>query len=199
MGRLILVRHGQTDLNKEKVYYGRLDIPINETGKKQAEKTREILETLKIDYDRIYASTMRRAIETAGILNYKNLLIEQSSLIREMNFGIFEGFTYKELVERFPDKVKKSAEDWKNYSYETGENPVMLQKRAVEFAESLDKSKDNLVVTHWGIICSLLSYYISKDLDGYWKYDIKNGGIAIINFHKGFPVLEGFNIGGLGE
>lgn len=196
MGKLILIRHGQTDMNKEGIYYGRLDVPINEVGKKQAEETRKRLVEYQIDYDKIYASTMLRACQTADIVNYKNLPVENSSLIREMDFGIFEGMTYEELKEKYPKELQQSAEDWKNYSYETGENPYMLQKRAVEFLNQIDKSVNTMVVTHWGIICSLMSWLFSKELDGYWKFKVKNGGIAVIEFDGDFPVLLGFNIGG---
>ena len=77
MGKLILIRHGQTDMNKDQLYYGRLDVPINETGKEQAENTRKNLVELEIDYDKIYSSPMKRAYETAEIVNYKNLEIEK--------------------------------------------------------------------------------------------------------------------------
>lgn len=196
MGKLILIRHGQTDMNKDGIYYGRLDVPINNIGRKQAEKACKILKKFNLDYDRIYSSIMKRASETAEIVNYKNLEIEKSSLIRELDFGIFEGFTYDEIIKKFPEEMKKCEEDWKNYSYVNGENPITLQKRAVKFAESLDKSKNNLVVTHWGIICSLLSWYITGGLDGYWKFKIKNGGIVVIDFDGDFPILSEFNLGG---
>lgn len=196
MGKLILVRHGQTDMNKDKIYYGKLDVPINKTGKKQAEKARENLVNLKIDYDKIYSSNQKRAYETAQIVNYKNLEIEVNEKIQEMNFGIFEGLCYEEIIKKYPEEMEKLKKDWKTYSYITGENPFMLQKRAVEFLNSIDKSKDNLVVTHWGIICSLLSWLFSNELDGYWKFQIENGGIAVINFvDNNYPVLCGFNIG----
>ena len=55
MGKLILIRHGQTDMNKDGIYYGRMDVPINDTGRKQAEKTREILKEFNLDYDKIYS------------------------------------------------------------------------------------------------------------------------------------------------
>lgn len=196
MGKLILIRHGQTEMNKEGMYYGRLDVPINENGVKQAEEACKRLIEYGIDYDKIYSSTMIRAKQTAEIVNYKNLEIEQSPLIVEMDFGIFEGLTYSELKEKYPEELKKSAEDWKNYSYVTGENPYMLQERAVKFLDTLDKNVNNLVVTHWGIICSLMSWLFSNKLEGYWKFEVKNGGIIVIDFDDDFPILLGFNIGG---
>ena len=195
MGKFILIRHGQTDMNKDQLYYGRLDVPINETGKEQAENTRKNLIELEIDYDKIYSSPMKRAYETAEIVNYKNLEIEKDDELREMDFGIFEGLSYKEIIKKYPEEMEKLKKDWKTYSYVTGENPFMLQKRALKFLEKIDKNKNNMVVTHWGIICTLLSFLFSSELEGYWKYQVKNGGIVIIEFADGYPILCGFNVG----
>lgn len=195
MGKIILIRHGQTDMNKDQLYYGRLDVPINETGKEQAENTRKNLVELEIDYDKIYSSPMKRAYETAEIVNYKNLEIEKDDELREMDFGIFEGLSYKEIIKKYPEEMEKLKKDWKTYSYVTGENPFMLQKRALKFLEKIDKNKNNMVVTHWGIICTLLSFLFSSELEGYWKYQVKNGGIVIIEFADGYPILCGFNVG----
>lgn len=195
MGKLILIRHGQTDMNKDQLYYGRLDVPINETGKEQAENTRKNLVELEIDYDKIYSSPMKRAYETAEIVNYKNLEIEKDDELREMDFGIFEGLSYKEIIKKYPEEMEKLKKDWKTYSYVTGENPFMLQKRVLKFLEKIDKNKNNMVVTHWGIICTLLSFLFSSELEGYWKYQVKNGGIVIIEFADGYPILCGFNVG----
>lgn len=196
MGKLILVRHGQTDMNKDQLYYGKIDVPINEVGKEQARKACENLINLKIDYDKIYSSNQIRAYETATIVNYKNIEIEKNEKIQEMNFGVFEGLNYKDVMEKFPEEMELLKKDWKTYSYITGESPFQLQKRVVEFLDSIDKSKNNLVVTHWGVICSLLSWLFSNELDGYWKFQVENGGIVVINFvDNDYPVLCGFNIG----
>ena len=141
MGKLILIRHGQTDMNKDGIYYGRMDVPINDTGRKQAEKTREILKEFNLDYDKIYSSTMKRAKATAQIVNYKNLEIEESSLIREMDFGIFEGLTYDEIVKKYPEEMKKCEADWRTYSYVNGENPIMLQKELLNLQKVWIKLK----------------------------------------------------------
>lgn len=195
MGKLILIRHGQTDMNKDGIYYGKLDVPINEIGKEQAQKARENLIDLKIDYDKIYSSPQIRAYKTAEIVNYKNLEIKTDEELREMDFGIFEGLSYEEILKKYPEEVEKLKMDWKTYSYVTGENPFILQKRALKFLEKIDKNKNNMVVTHWGIICTLLSWLFSNELDGYWKYQVKNGGIVIIDFVDEYPVLCGFNVG----
>lgn len=195
MGKIILVRHGETNMNKNNLYHGVLDPQLNNVGVKQAEKVYNIVKN--ICYDRIFSSPLKRAYKTAEILNYKNLKIEISNKIKELNFGIFEGLSYQEISDKYPNELKIATENWKTYNFNTGESPYELQKRSVQFINSLDKSLNYLIVTHWGVICTVLSYYFSHDLDAYWKFKINNCGIIIIDFDENnFPILAGFNIGG---
>ncbi|MDP0488754.1 MAG: histidine phosphatase family protein [Fusobacterium sp. JB021] len=195
MSKIILIRHGETDMNKDNLYHGILDPELNNTGIKQAEKAYDIVKNL--DYDKIFSSNLKRAYETAEILNYKNLNIEISDKIRELNFGIFEGLSYNQISKKYPKELEIATKNWKTYDFKTGESPLVLQKRAVEFINSLDKNLNYLIVTHWGIICTVLSYYFSGNLDAYWKFKVNNCGIIIIEFDENnFPILAGFNIGG---
>lgn len=195
MGKVILVRHGESELNIEGVYYGILNPELTAKGKTQAKNTREILKS--IDYKKIYASDLKRAIDTAKIVNYKELDILIDKNLRELNFGIFEGYTYNELLEKYPEELKKSENDWQNYNYITGESVLELQKRAVSFIEEkVNLEEDTLLITHWGVINTILSYYFSKELEAYWKFSVKNGGVVIIEFSDGYPILKGLNIGG---
>ena len=65
----------------------------------------------------------------------------------------------------------------------------MLQKRVIEYIFSLDLEKNHLIVSHWGVICSFLSYVMSKNLESYWKFKIINGGLVILEVKDNFPVL----------
>lgn len=195
MGKIILVRHGETELNTAGIFFGVMDPELTEKGIEQAKRAKKILEDL--EYHKIYTSDLKRAKETAEIINYKNIDMILTEDLREINFGIFEGYKYEELLEKYPIEVKKSQEDWKNYNYETGESVLQLQKRAINFIEKeLDLYKNTVLVTHWGVINTILSYYFSDGLDAYWKFSVKNGGIVIIEFSDGYPILKGFNIGG---
>lgn len=195
MGKIILIRHGESKLNVEGVYYGILNPELTEKGKEQAKKTREILKN--ISYEKIHTSDLKRAIETAEIVNYKELEISIDEELRELNFGIFEGRSYEELLEKYPEELKKSQKNWENYNYITGESVLELQKRAINFIEKkIDLEKDTVLVTHWGVINTILSHYFSNGLESYWKFSVKNGGVVIIEFSEGYPILKGLNIGG---
>ncbi|MBC2855842.1 MAG: histidine phosphatase family protein [Cetobacterium sp.] len=195
MGKLILVRHGETELNAKGVYFGILDPPLNKVGVSQAEKSR--IRLSELSYDKIWTSDLKRASETANIINHKEYEIEHSSKLRELNFGIFEGYKYEELKVKYPNELKRCEEEWETYNYENGESVNDLQNRAVNFIEeNIDFEKTTVVVTHWGIINVILSYYFSKGLESYWKFSVENGGIVVIEFLNGFPILKGLNVGG---
>ncbi|ADO82301.1 alpha-ribazole phosphatase [Ilyobacter polytropus] len=195
MGKVILVRHGESEMNRDGLFFGWLDPKLTEKGIKQAHNAKSVIQSF--EYDEIYSSDLSRARETADIVNYQGLPVKLSQELREINFGIFEGLTYKEIKEKYPDEVKLWREKWQEYDYENGENVTQLQRRAVEFLKSLDKEKkDIVVVTHWGVINCILSYYITGGLEGYWKFALDTGGVSILEFREGFPVLHGLNIGG---
>ena len=187
MGKLILVRHGQTEMNAQSLYFGKLNPPLNDLGISQAYQAREKL--LNIDYDNIYSSPLERAKQTAEICNYldKNIIFDSS--LEEINFGIFEGLTFKEISEKYPLEVKQMEKDWKGFNYITGESPKEMFQRAVSFLETLDYTKNNLIVAHWGIINCIISYFISGNLDSYWKFKIQNASIVIFEGNFEFSYL----------
>jgi len=195
MGRLILVRHGESQLNRDGIFYGQLDPELTEKGVRQAEEAKEVLRDFH--YDEIYVSDLVRARDTARILNHRELEVVETERLRELNFGIFEGLKYDEILERYPQEEALWREQWQDYDYENGESVRELQERAVEFVEEkIEEDKDILVVAHWGVINCVLSHYLTGGLEGYWKFATDNCGIAVINFRDKFPVLEGLNIGG---
>ena len=187
MGKLILVRHGQTEMNAQSLYFGKLNPPLNDLGICQAYQVKEKL--LNIDYDMIYSSPLERAKQTAEICNYLDKEIIFDSNLEEINFGIFESLTFKQISEKYPNEVKKMEEDWKSFNYVTGESPKEMFQRAISFLKTLDYTKTNLIVTHWGIINCIISYFISGSLDSYWKFKIQNASIVIFEGNFEFSYL----------
>lgn len=194
MGKLVLVRHGESELNKENIFFGHLDPKLTEKGQGQALRTKEILSS--IEYKEIYSSPLKRAAETAEIINIKNYDLNLVEELKELNFGVLEGLTYEEILEKHPEDAVEWKENWQTYDYKTGESVQQLQERCVSFVESLDLSGGNIVaVCHWGVINCILSYYFSGGLNGYWKFAPNYAGIIVIEFTDGYPILKGINIG----
>ena len=103
---IYLVRHGETDWNLNHRFQGRSDVPLNETGRKQANALALMLKNDPINA--IYASPLIRALETARLIKTFHPqipIIEQEGII-EMDLGEFEGMEGKTWFEKYPDFIK---------------------------------------------------------------------------------------------
>ena len=94
--KIILVRHGKTQSNREHRYLGRTDEPLCEQGME------ELTQKMRRGFypqtpDRVVCSPMRRCIQTAAWICPKGYPYRIEDDLRETNFGIFEGKTYEEL------------------------------------------------------------------------------------------------------
>ncbi|MGX7112069.1 histidine phosphatase family protein [Gemella cuniculi] len=96
--KIYLVRHGETDYNKNFLVQGHTNIPLNETGIKQAKEAAKKLQGVKLDA--AFSSTMDRAYDTCRYMldgsNNSELLIEKDERVIEKHYGKFEGATYEE-------------------------------------------------------------------------------------------------------
>lgn len=104
---LLLARHGQTDLNIDERWQGRIDAPLNTTGLAQAQ---QLALDLPADIDAIVCSPMQRARQTAEPSAQKlGLPLAFDPDFRERDFGVFEGLTEAEAAQRFPELAARNA------------------------------------------------------------------------------------------
>src|SRR5699024_2329666 len=88
--QLYLIRHGQTDWNLRAALQGRTDIPLNETGRRQAQEARQRLEGVR--FDAVYSSPLSRAMETAALVSgWPMEKIRTDQRLIEIAFGPYEG------------------------------------------------------------------------------------------------------------
>ncbi|MCP4137223.1 MAG: alpha-ribazole phosphatase [bacterium] len=189
---ILLIRHGQTDYNKNERFLGMTDISLNETGREQAARVGERLKDEKIDL--VYCSDLKRCVETAEIIGF-NKDIEYTSNLREMNFGKWEGLNWKELRDDFGDEFKSWRKDWVNYPVPGGESFKDMSARVIAEFEEI-KKHENLkiaVVTHGGCIRTLLGEYLMDSAENSWKFYLENGTISRLCFNKGFSYLKSLN------
>ena len=146
MATLILARHGETDWNRDGIWQGHGDPPLNDLGRRQAAELAERL--AEVEIDTLYSSDLRRAFETAEIIaRAKGLSITADPELREMDVGSWSGFTTEEIQERFPEAA-----------YHDGEAREAFHTRAVGALDRIAKAHDGqrvLVVTHGGVVRAL--------------------------------------------
>ena len=196
---IIFIRHGETDLNKAKVYFGNLDPDLNEKGIEQLRNTKILFEKKEEKPDIVFSSDLKRCSQSMEILEIDEG-IEKIFLkeFREINFGIFEGKTYEEIKNEYPEETEKMINDWRNFKADKGESlkDVMIRtvKKMDEIIEKY-KNKKILIVTHAGVIQALISYYLFGNLDGYWKFKINNGSMTKLHIMQdGYTYFEYINL-----
>lgn len=146
-----VLRHGETNYNKFGKFHGITDIELNEIGEQQAQNA---IEKLDNKYDVIITSPLKRAHQTANIVNEKlGLEIIENELLKERNFGNLEGLTWEEFIDKYPEESSKNNIDFQP-ELEKGETIEAVEKRVEEFIDWLRNSgyKNPLIVTHAGII-----------------------------------------------
>ena len=195
---IIFVRHGQTDFNKQRLYFGHLDPKLNETGIRQLKNTKKLLHKLEKNISKVYSSDLKRCVESMKLLEIdeevEKILTED---LREMNFGVLEGKTFEEAKEEFPGFVENLKNNWKKLRFDGSESVEDLYFRVSDKLSKIaeeNKGEKILVVAHAGVIQSLLSYYLFDSLDGYWKFKIDNGSISKLHITSdGFVYFEYVN------
>lgn len=195
---IIFVRHGQTDFNKQRLYFGHLDPKLNETGISQLKNTKKLLHKLEKNISKVYSSDLKRCVESMKLLEIdaevEKILTED---LREMNFGVLEGKTFEEAKEEFPGFVENLKNNWKKLRFDGSESVEDLYFRVSDKLSKIaeeNKGEKILVVAHAGVIQSLLSYYLFDSLDGYWKFKIDNGSISKLHITSdGFAYFEYVN------
>ena len=182
MTEILLIRHGETDYNKKKLYYGHLNPSLNETGIKQLENTKRKLEKMVKEIDVIFSSDLKRCRESLKLLEIaENIQRNFSENLRELNFGNIEGKTYDEIKKNFPHYVDEMKNNWRYFQTEGGESLSDLERRVTKEVEKIKKIYQNkkiLIVAHAGVIQTLISHYLFGNLDGYWKFQLDNGSIT---------------------
>lgn len=195
---IIFVRHGETDMNKEGLYFGHLDPSLNGTGIVQLTKCGNILKEIERKINRVFCSPLKRCRESLELLEInEDIKIDYVDDFKEINFGVLEGKTYYEITKEFPEFVDEMNKNWRIFKAKNGESLEEVQKRAVKKTEEIFEKYKNqkiLVVAHSGVIKSILSYYLYENLDGFWKLKVDNGSISkIVRLDDGFTLVDYIN------
>lgn len=186
---IYLVRHGETEQNKRKNFYGKLDVGLNKKGEEQSYKVGEFLKN--VDFNKIYISDRKRTRETAERILERNKFYEKEKniiykdkRINEIDFGIFEGKSYEEIGFLYPKEQERWERDWKNFAPPKGESAVGFYNRVENFMKHIQKEEDGdyLIVSHGGVIRMIYSYILQNNMDFYWNFASRNGDITLIKY-----------------
>ena len=196
MTEIIIIRHGETEWNQTGRFQGHSDVPLSETGRAQAEA---LGRNLAIDHvDAIYASDLTRAIETAAPLAARfSLTVTPDPLLRELNFGAWEGRSFSDVNAENPNAMKQFYNDPECADIPDSEPFPDFQKRVAgrirEIAE-LHRGKRIVIVSHGASIRILLADILAMPIRSIWHISQLNTAVNKIRFEDdGFAIVTLMN------
>ena len=168
---LYIVRHGETEWNKEGRMQGRLNSDLTLKGKKYAALLGERLKDT--EFAHIISSPSGRALETVQLIKgNRDIPILTDERIMEMNLGSWQGMKHEDLKKQYPSEYEQFLNKPDDHQIEGAETLTEMSNRAGEFLTELMQSRENgnlLVVTHGRFISALYAVCKGVELKDIWS------------------------------
>jgi len=187
---IYLIRHGETVANREGIFRGRLDFPLNENGLIQAEALAEELK--RVEFAAIFSSPLTRAVQTAeAIARRHNLTPIIDDGFQNINLGIWQGKDKGEVKRDFPELWRLWDEEPENLLVPGGERLADVRRRA---KRSLDrivedyKGKKIAVVSHRSVLKCLLAEILNMKENYFWKFHFDTASYSILEHSRDYTI-----------
>lgn len=179
MLELLLIRHGETDWNRELRFQGQVDVPLNATGHEQARRLGVRLASEPVH--RLYSSDLTRTLQTAGPAAERLQLPSVGHVaLREQAFGLIDGMSVPDIQQQHPGIWERWLAFDPDYAPPGGESQRQFQARVLGAVAGLAQrhaGETLVVVTHGGVLDILYRMANGQPLGGPRQCDIPNAGI----------------------
>jgi probable phosphoglycerate mutase len=195
MTSIYLVRHGQTAWNKEEIFRGRTDVPLDETGLKQAELVGQYFKGMKVHG--IFSSPLSRAWQTAEkVAELHSLKVQPLQGILDMSFGNWEGRPHQEIRESDSKTYRQWVETPHLVRLPGGEGLDDVRVRAMAAIEEVIRNhpgKTLILVTHRVVNKVLICGILGLDNSHFWQITQDTTAINLIQYRNGKYILSLMN------
>lgn len=192
---LVLIRHGQTQCNREDIWHGWDDCELTEVGRAQAEALASRLESQPIAA--VYSSDIRRAMQTAEtVARPHSIRPESSPAFRERSAGEFEGLSTAEVVRRRSQIWEERAADYWGWSPPGGETFYQVRERTVRGLERLKKAHAGetiALVGHMGTVRVLICHLAGVPMEDTYSMEFPSTGVSTFRFDGDAVHVETLN------
>lgn len=186
--RIIFVRHGITQANKDKTF-SKKDTPISNDGYKILDETREFLK--KYDINKVYTSELLRTKQSAEYLGYKNYTSD--SRVNEIDVGDFKGLSYDFVINHLNKDLENVEANKMTVSYPNGESRLDVIKRVSDFMKDMKQEDGDILVVSHGIAIRSSLFWVIKDFEVYENFWIDNGSLTVFKIENGKKIIECVN------
>lgn len=193
MKHFLFLRHGQIEESYRGLFYGQMDVPLSEEGKRKSLEVVDILSEIPIRA--IYSSPLQRALFPAKLLaQKKSLSLHLREELKEINYGEWTGQPREIIIQNplFWERLKNE-----NLSPPGGESLKSLRERARKFWEELKNLEEDgffTIFTHGGFIRALLCEILNLHTSFFFAFETYHlKGPLITCFEDGNFVIRGIN------
>lgn len=195
--KLFLIRHGQTNLNRDLRFRGFTDAPLNEDGRLEAAGAALLLENSGIKT--LFSSPMPRAVETASIIARDigcSVKVDESFI--DVDYGDWQGLTVEDVINKYG---RSTLESWKkepdNFKFPGGDSVTGVHDRlAPALIDAAESQEDGNVGIVSHLLILKLCFLVALDLsyDWFWRITLDNGSVGIFQYEPGEGfILESWN------
>jgi ribonuclease H / adenosylcobalamin/alpha-ribazole phosphatase len=188
--QILLLRHGQTEMSVQRRYAGRTDVPLNDTGLAQAAAAAKRLADAGLDA--IVSSPLLRARQTAGeVAALCRLPVQVDEGFRETDFGDWEGLTFAEVRDRWPDELTR----WLADPMATPPGAESLADGTTRARAALDRvlaahpGRRVLVVSHVGPVKWLVCDVLGAPPSSVFRMHLDTAALCAIDWFRDGPAL----------
>ncbi|MFP4481370.1 MAG: histidine phosphatase family protein [Thermovirgaceae bacterium] len=182
---IFLIRHGRTAWNAQGLFQGGRDIPLDETGRAQAEAMAE--RAAVIPFSAIWSSPLSRAGETAAVLaRKKGLRVRVQEGLSEIRHGKWEGLKVDVVARRWPRLYRLWRETPQKVVMPGGESLEDVQVRSLKAMEEVSSCNVDpvAVVSHDAVLKVLLCAWLGLPLSGFWRFELANASITGVRLNQ---------------
>ncbi len=190
---IYLIRHGAVQMEGNgKRFIGQLDLPLSSEGIQQVQRLKDGFRDAQLSA--IFCSDLKRSLETASILAgmQDNLTLAPRPALREISLGQWEGLTFEEVRDRYPDEFEARGRDMVHYHPPGGESFLDCANRVIPaFLDIVHSTRGNvLIVAHAGVNRIILCQVLGLSLEKLFEIDQDYGCVNIIHYREGTFTLE---------
>jgi len=183
--RIYLVRHGQVEGHEEKRYNGQADVALNPQGQGQYGLLQMRLQ--KKNISAVYSSDLKRCVEGAQLLAASHGLVpELREELRELHIGDWEGMTWQELQQQYPEQWQARLDDIVHYQVPGGESLAAMSARVIPVIEQIvdaHPGEEVVVVAHGGVNRVILLEAIGAPLERLFHIEQDYGCLNAIDYY----------------
>ncbi|MBD3368437.1 MAG: histidine phosphatase family protein [Candidatus Eisenbacteria bacterium] len=199
---LVIVRHGETELNRDGVFRGRLDVPLNDRGRLQAEAAAEALSGKPVAA--VFSSPLSRALDTgAAIARRHGVEVIVDEAFHNFDLGVWQGRPKEVVRSESPELWDTWVNDPARLRIPGGETLDDVRGRALSRALGLveeHRGERIVIATHRSVAKLLGGALLGLGTDSFWSFYLDNAGYSIFGHGKrGFVLLTWNEAAHLGE